>query len=949
MKYLIPILTVMLFFSVTIAGDVTDVAYPKGMGAAYTAISDGGTSFFYNPAGASTVKGYLFSIGYQNLFFNLSEDNLNSGFFGVILPWKRCVREGAALRMSTGLGFDYFNSDIYSKMTFSPVVAVSFLNHEDFFGRVKKRVHLGFRGRFYREQFNSDYARDPFDPLLSGREHWRSFLDAGAMLTFEHARFGLSARNLLASSLSDSSNVFPPLDVRLGMAFDISSLLLSAEVGYSDGEYTPHLGLNWSLQNGFDLMCGLNSKHWATMGLGFRIMNSRFGYSIEIPLIDAPEELTNHRVSLEYCLPRYDYPDISVKLDPTIAEFRCGEPPDFVDITGTVEKGCCRIYNPGFVYLGLYTADPRRSTPVANMEIPIDSLNEGRYRFAFNGVPYDLIEKKAAYIGVDYTNRVYEKKLKNNYVPVPVKQIDHCIDLTVSSVDRGEEPLIIDRGVTIDVDIFSTNEYPIDTTLSLLVLSDRGDTLADTTFSGSLLLGGSNKVTIYFLPDSSFLDVDTLFFVIDAGEVIPESNEGNNLFSLPVLFQRPLGELSITQKPVVYNATLSEEPLIPVVYFAPRVDSLILSDEYNIEDLDRLGERLAANDRIKVTLYGYSDILSDADCFNFDTVSFKDNPARWRANVPRMKKRILSVEKHRLKNLARMRAKSVKRYLVKNFSIEPARVFLATGYNEFAGINNNLRPDPISWFENRRVEIRTDESSRSELYAPEYLIDGTEPADSLYYLDIRGDGIIGGRLDVLVLSEFGDTITILASGVKVTSSPQRIFWDGRGLELGKQYRIKAILRNDQQVKTVEVPLDFFARESVYFVALFNFGEPTKKRSSSDVLAFFNPDLEYAKQAVRTAIREAKEKGIDITLQSYASYLDGTAGEFDNIKLAERRASFVRRMFSLRKDEIATVICGDVCERKGSGCDPIWCSNEQLQRTHPKNRVLLRATILKIEY
>ena len=203
MKYLIPILTVMLFFSVTIAGDVTDVAYPKGMGAAYTAISDGGTSFFYNPAGASTVKGYLFSIGYQNLFFNLSEDNLNSGFFGVILPWKRCVREGAALRMSTGLGFDYFNSDIYSKMTFSPVVAVSFLNHEDFFGRVKKRVHLGFRGRFYREQFNSDYARDPFDPLLSGREHWRSFLDAGAMLTFEHARFGLSARNLLASSLSD--------------------------------------------------------------------------------------------------------------------------------------------------------------------------------------------------------------------------------------------------------------------------------------------------------------------------------------------------------------------------------------------------------------------------------------------------------------------------------------------------------------------------------------------------------------------------------------------------------------------------------------------------------------------------------------------------------------------------------------------------------------------------
>ncbi|OQX89557.1 MAG: hypothetical protein B6D65_02515, partial [candidate division Zixibacteria bacterium 4484_93] len=258
----------MLFFSVTIAGDVTDVAYPKGMGAAYTAISDGGTSFFYNPAGASTVKGYLFSIGYQNLFFNLSEDNLNSGFFGVILPWKRCVREGAALRMSTGLGFDYFNSDIYSKMTFSPVVAVSFLNHEDFFGRVKKRVHLGFRGRFYREQFNSDYARDPFDPLLSGREHWRSFLDAGAMLTFEHARFGLSARNLLASSLSDSGNVFPPLDVRLGMAFDISSLLLSAEVGYSDGEYTPHLGLNWSLQNGFDLMCGLDSKHWATMGLG---------------------------------------------------------------------------------------------------------------------------------------------------------------------------------------------------------------------------------------------------------------------------------------------------------------------------------------------------------------------------------------------------------------------------------------------------------------------------------------------------------------------------------------------------------------------------------------------------------------------------------------------------------------------------------------------------------
>jgi len=949
MKYLVTILAIIFFFSAAVASDVTDVAYPSGMGAAYTAISDGGTSFFYNPAGASTVKGYLFSVGYQNLFFNLSEDNLNSGFFGMILPWKRCVMEGAPLRIGAGLGFCYFNSDIYSKTTFSPVVAVSFLNHEDFFGRVEKRAHVGFRCRFCREQFNPDYARDPFDPLLSEKEPWRSFLDAGAMLTFGHASLGISARNLLASSLSGSKGVFPPLGIRLGMAVDMSPLLFSAEVGYSDGGYTPHLGLSWSLQNGFDLMCGLNSKHWATMGLGFRLMNSRFGYSIEIPVLDAPGELTNHRISVEYSLPRYDYPDLSVKLDPTVVEFRCGEPPDLVNITGTVKRGWCKIYTPGFVYLGLYTADPRRSTPVANMEIPIDSLNEGGYRFAFHGVPYDLVEGKRVYIGVDYTNRVYEKRLKNNYVPLVVKRVEHCIDLMVNSVDGSEEPLVIDRVATLNLDISSTNDYPIDTTVSLLLFSDRGDTVAATMLPGGFLSKRSNRVTVDFLPDSTFLDVDTLFFVIDAGEAIPESDEENNLFSFPVLFQRPLGELSITQKPVVYDATLSQEPLVPVVYFAPGADTLVLSDEYNIEDLNRLGERLSANDRIKVTLYGYSDILSDADCFNLDTVSFKDNPAEWRANVSRIKKRVLSVEKYRLKSLARMRAKSVKRYLVKNFGIEPARVLLATGYDEFEGINNNLRPDPISWFENRRVEIRTDKSSRSELYAPEYLVDGADPADSLYYIDIRGDGMIGGSLDVFILDEYEDTIAVLVRGVKVNSSPYRVFWDGRGLELGRQYRIKAVLRNDQQVRAAESPLDFFARESIYFVALFNFGEPTKKRGLSDVLAYFSPDLEYAEHAVRTAIKEAREKGVDITLQSYASYLDGTAGEFDNIKLAERRASFVRRMFSLREDEIATVICGDVCEREGSGCDPIWCSNEQLQKTHPKNRVLLRATILKIEY
>lgn len=934
------------------------------LGGAYTALSDDWEGLGNNPAGLVDIDKYTMGLTFRRLLFKTDEDALYSGAMGFILPWKRC-EEPSFLTLTFGLGATYFRSELTNKVGLIPALSLGFG------GSRNKTVKLGIKSRIEKLNYDESFAEARNDPLLKSDPGFKYAVDAGLIFEWGVFRIGMLAENINEPNYSSEGLKSGEISrlYKAGLSLDFSSFRFAVDESYKSrfGRWRTNAGFETNLSQHLSLRVGINGKEYFTAGLGVSVERFQIGYSALFPNQYAPQRLTTHYLSLAYGVPRSDKPDFIPKPDTLIVYMSCGKLDSFSAPKGIVRVKNCSYY--GGVKVAIASKNWSPTGKPSYPEAAVFSLEDydkskGGYTFTLPKAMVNSIlqhpGKEEIALFVDIDNEVDESNENNNIKVFPVRVVESCgnIALTAKAIPNcGKDYFRVGAPIKFELTIrfdsagvppgyikvgFYTSEptsrdaLPVamdSISLANLELEpEKGRVQEQVSFS-----------KIVELPKTAPKEI---YIKIDPENKIPETNETDNTVRLEIPFAPALSATVKTVSPVLLPISYVEEPIIPVVYFDERSKELIFDGKHNSEILDTIRARLKANPDLTVELRGYYDPFMDSEIFNLNEFNARSSgtPKKeklYKTHVDSLTRFYIKRNGKVLQRLALERAQVVRNYIVQKDPDLSARVKIGKDYSMWVGVNNYLEPDPKSWFENRRVEIRTNESS---LYNP------------IVHKLTSGKGS-PGRITFNISGGIGEPIISAAilNGSKtireISNNGTVLNWDGldkesQAVEPGV-YEVEGTITDGCSIVPFKTSIAVTYQMEVRILRLYQF--------NMEKAEFYSPPLEHTKQVVKKSVEETKRTGSKIIIEGYACYLK-LFGSATNCQLSLKRAKEIAKLLNLTDIEVRgcgdNINCGEVPQSDGCNCG-ISCSGSwhemmKNQVDTPASRARSRASILVIE-
>ncbi|MBE0477961.1 PorV/PorQ family protein [Candidatus Aerophobetes bacterium] len=289
-KRLIPLLPVIIFiviFSLSQMAGANDVgtsganflkigvgARAAALGDAFTALTDDGSSIYWNPAGLTKIKNRQFFATYNMWFQEISQ-----GYLSYVLPSEKSVW-GFALNytdMGKIQGYDELGEPTYQFGASNLLFQIAYAKN------VGKDLSLGIA---------AGYLADTIDADQQAAFH----TNIGLIKSLPSLDVGLAIQNLGSSLKEDPL----PLTYKVGFALKMSSFNLSFDVAFPADNKTHFVavGLEVPLSQTFTLRAGSRYNRYVdsefSCGLGFNLEKVSFDYAY-VPYARLGD---THRVSM---------------------------------------------------------------------------------------------------------------------------------------------------------------------------------------------------------------------------------------------------------------------------------------------------------------------------------------------------------------------------------------------------------------------------------------------------------------------------------------------------------------------------------------------------------------------------------------------------------------------------------------------------------------------------
>ncbi len=263
MKYIITILIVCWVFSATLNAvfdDYEPSVRARGMGGAFSSLSDDANGVFYNPAGLIKAEEHI-SIGYARLFSN-DYQILKTAAFTMPLPG----RAGNVAIGLQALDVEYLDVNLMSEQIYS--VAHSFTLMQD----IHSEFHLGYSANVYHltmERFGNETSFG---------------INLGALVVLHHrTRLGFSVSNLNNPKIGENNKHELPQKLAMGLTYNpYYGVNTSLELKKPFGEATQiHGGVEVDVHQMLTLRVGLRN-HPASFsgGVTFNVRNIMIDYAL---------------------------------------------------------------------------------------------------------------------------------------------------------------------------------------------------------------------------------------------------------------------------------------------------------------------------------------------------------------------------------------------------------------------------------------------------------------------------------------------------------------------------------------------------------------------------------------------------------------------------------------------------------------------------------------------
>lgn len=187
-------------------------ARPLGMGGAFVAVADDANAAMYNPAGLGYIT--VAEVGFTHVVMFSGVVNYN--YAGIVLPL------GDAGSLGASFGMLSEESDIYSEKN----VAFSYSK------KIIDAISLGANFKMLNTSFDSDNMWITDNPYFAESSTSGFTLDLGVLARpVSGLSIGISAENLIPAdiSISESEEEKVPMNLRGGLAYNLSSIAASAQ------------------------------------------------------------------------------------------------------------------------------------------------------------------------------------------------------------------------------------------------------------------------------------------------------------------------------------------------------------------------------------------------------------------------------------------------------------------------------------------------------------------------------------------------------------------------------------------------------------------------------------------------------------------------------------------------------------------------------------------------
>jgi hypothetical protein len=251
--------------------ELSGSARAKGMGDAFTSISDDGSAIFYNPAGISNINKFRILYMHSELAFDSYFDNISiiKNPFGI--SYIRLVSNDIPIVVSKDTNF-YDTTNLY-------IERINYLSHGIY-------VSSGFSIKFLKIGANFKIFEER-TKFFKNRDY---NFDFGFFKTFEFLNLGLLLKDF------DFKNNYSFLCIGLSSLI-FEEILISAEFEkiFKKDIYKFRAGFEWNFSKYFKLRGGINGKDF-TIGAG--ILSSFL--EVDYAFIMHSEIPSSHRISFEF-------------------------------------------------------------------------------------------------------------------------------------------------------------------------------------------------------------------------------------------------------------------------------------------------------------------------------------------------------------------------------------------------------------------------------------------------------------------------------------------------------------------------------------------------------------------------------------------------------------------------------------------------------------------------
>ncbi|MCP4482291.1 MAG: type IX secretion system membrane protein PorP/SprF [bacterium] len=267
----------------------------RGMGHAYTAVSNDSGAILYNVAGLAHVNFSELYFLHADIYSSLDGVSLATNYLSFIQPLDiGTIALNYYQFADRDLYFEDYLGLNYGMMilpNLSAGIGVAFLEH-------------GYKNV---DQYTSD-ANDPV--FAHGTKKDAYAINFGLLYDFEYFSVGASANNVNRPDIGLKDKDIIPADYRLGVAFNYDRLTIPFDISYRDqywggdesNKIAKYLGLEWGLTDVFKVRGGMNDYE-ASLGCSFfekemfATIDLGIDYSLSFPF-EIEDTIGTHQISL---------------------------------------------------------------------------------------------------------------------------------------------------------------------------------------------------------------------------------------------------------------------------------------------------------------------------------------------------------------------------------------------------------------------------------------------------------------------------------------------------------------------------------------------------------------------------------------------------------------------------------------------------------------------------